>query len=161
MSIVSTGAIVAVTANTILSNTVGSSHAVIQRPRAVTCDPWYACYRSLRPSVAWSSSASSLRGSGDGMARPEKSRKSLVVKRSIMIDRHKTSISLEDDFWNALQEISAAKSVRPSELVAIIDHPREHTNLSSAIRLYVLDYYRSLADRKATSEEAKRNPRQK
>jgi predicted DNA-binding ribbon-helix-helix protein len=77
------------------------------------------------------------------MAEPKKSQKSRVLKRTITIDRHKTSISLEDDFWTALQEISAAKGVRPSELVAIIDHPREHTNLSSAIRLYILDYYRS------------------
>jgi predicted DNA-binding ribbon-helix-helix protein len=66
------------------------------------------------------------------MARPKKdkapvalSQKSSVLKRSIMINRHKTSISVEDDFWNGLQEISAAKGVRPSELVAIIDHPRD------------------------------------
>jgi predicted DNA-binding ribbon-helix-helix protein len=56
-----------------------------------------------------------------------------------MINRHKTSISLKDDFWNALQEISAAQGIRPSALVAIIE-PREHTNLSSA-----LNYYRSRA----------------
>jgi len=62
-----------------------------------------------------------------------------------MIDDHKSSISLEDNFWTALQEISAAKGVRPSELVTTIAHGREHANLSSAIRLYVLDYYRSLA----------------
>jgi predicted DNA-binding ribbon-helix-helix protein len=67
--------------------------------------------------------------------------KSTVVKRSIAIDGHLTSITLEDDFWTALQEISAAKGVRVSELVATIDHGREHANLSSAIRLYVLDYY--------------------
>jgi predicted DNA-binding ribbon-helix-helix protein len=48
-----------------------------------------------------------------------------------------------------------------SELVTTISRGGEHTNLSSAIRLYVLDYYRSLVDWKATSEEAKRNPRQK
>jgi predicted DNA-binding ribbon-helix-helix protein len=86
------------------------------------------------------------------MAGPKKTKgpaaptqNSPVLKRSIMINRHKTSISLEDDFWNALQEISAAQGVRVSELVAIIDQPREHPNLSSAIRLYVLNYYRSKA----------------
>jgi predicted DNA-binding ribbon-helix-helix protein len=86
------------------------------------------------------------------MAEPKKTKaraapgpKSPVIKRSIMINRHKTSISLEDDFWNALQEISAAQGIQPSQLVAIIDQPREHTNLSSAIRLYVLNYYRSRA----------------
>jgi len=58
-----------------------------------------------------------------------------------MIDGHKTSISLEDDFWGALQEISAAQGVRVSELVTTIRHGGEHANLSSAIRLFVLDYY--------------------
>ena len=89
--------------------------------------------------------ASSPRGSGDGMARPRKSQKSLVVKRSIIIGSHKTSISLEDDFWGALQEISAAQGVRVSELVTTISHGGEHANLSSAIRLFVLDYYRQQA----------------
>jgi predicted DNA-binding ribbon-helix-helix protein len=69
--------------------------------------------------------------------------KSTIVKRSIMIGGHQTSITLEDDFWIALREISEAQGVRVSELVATIDHDREHVNLCSAIRLYVLDYYRS------------------
>jgi predicted DNA-binding ribbon-helix-helix protein len=63
------------------------------------------------------------------MDRPKKSRKSLVVKRSIIIDGHKTSVSLEDDFWGALQEISAAQGVRVSELVTTISHGGEHANL--------------------------------
>jgi predicted DNA-binding ribbon-helix-helix protein len=50
----------------------------------------------------------------------------------------------EDDFWVALHEISAAQGVGISELAATIDHGREHANLSSAIRLYILDYYRRL-----------------
>ena len=77
------------------------------------------------------------------MAGPKKSQKSRVLRRPIMIGGHKTSISLEDDFWTALQEISAVKGVMVSKLVATIDHGREHANLSSAIRQYVLDYYRS------------------
>jgi predicted DNA-binding ribbon-helix-helix protein len=86
------------------------------------------------------------------MAGPKKtkapvpaSQKSRVLKRSIIIDGHKTSISLEDDFWNALQEIAAAQGVRPAELITTIDHGRAHANLSSAIRQHVLDYYRSRA----------------
>jgi predicted DNA-binding ribbon-helix-helix protein len=86
-----------------------------------------------------------MAGSKKTKAPAAQSQKSPVIKRSIMINRHKTSISLEDDFWNALQEISAAQGIRVSELVAIIDQPREHTNLSSATRLYVLNYYRSRA----------------
>ena len=55
-----------------------------------------------------------------GSAAP--SQKSKVVKRSVMIDGHQTSVSLEDDFWVALHEISAAQGVGISELAATIDH---------------------------------------
>jgi predicted DNA-binding ribbon-helix-helix protein len=75
--------------------------------------------------------------------RPRKSKqKSQVLKRSMLIDGHKTSISLEDAFWVALQEIAEAQSVRVSELVATINRDREHANLSSAVRLHVLACYR-------------------
>jgi predicted DNA-binding ribbon-helix-helix protein len=73
--------------------------------------------------------------------------KSQIVKRSIVIDRHKTSISLEDTFWTALQEIAEAQDASVPKLVGKIDRDREHANLSSAIRLYVLDYYHRLASK--------------
>ena len=69
--------------------------------------------------------------------------KSPVVKRSIVIAGHKTSVSLEDDFWDALKEIAAGRKATLSEVVANIDASRNQGNLSSAIRLYVLDHYRS------------------
>jgi predicted DNA-binding ribbon-helix-helix protein len=69
--------------------------------------------------------------------------KSPVVKRSIVIAGHKTSVSLEDAFWRGLKEIAAARNVTLSDLVATIDGGRRQGNLSSAIRLFVLDYYRS------------------
>jgi len=69
--------------------------------------------------------------------------KSLVVKRSINIAGHKTSVSLEDAFWNALKEIAGARDASLSDVVAGIDKARELGNLSSAIRLFVLDFYRS------------------
>jgi predicted DNA-binding ribbon-helix-helix protein len=69
--------------------------------------------------------------------------KSPVVKRSIVIAGHKTSVSLEDDFWDALKEIAAGRKATLSEVVANIDASRSQGNLSSAIRLYVLDHYRS------------------
>ena len=75
-----------------------------------------------------------------------KQQKSKVLKRSVEIDDRKTSISLEDAFWTALQEIAAFQNVRPSELIATINRRRDHANLSSAIRLYVLDHYRQLAE---------------
>ena len=74
-----------------------------------------------------------------------KGRKSKVLKRSIVLDGHKTSISLEEDFWTALKEIAATQNAGISELVATVDHGRKHANLSSSLRLYVLDYYQRLA----------------
>lgn len=68
--------------------------------------------------------------------------KSPVVKRSIVIAGHKTSVSLEDAFWVSLKDIAASRNVTLSELVASIDTGRQHGNLSSAIRLFVLDHYR-------------------
>jgi predicted DNA-binding ribbon-helix-helix protein len=69
--------------------------------------------------------------------------KSPVVKRSIVIAGHKTSVSLEDAFWTGLKEIAGGRGMTLSELVAAIDQDRRHGNLSSAIRLFVLDHYRS------------------
>jgi predicted DNA-binding ribbon-helix-helix protein len=69
--------------------------------------------------------------------------KSPVVKRSIVIAGHKTSISLEDAFWKALKDIAIARHATLSDLVASIDHERQHGNLSSAIRLFVLDHYQA------------------
>jgi predicted DNA-binding ribbon-helix-helix protein len=68
--------------------------------------------------------------------------KSLVSKRSIVIAGHKTSISLEDKFWNSLKEIARERGTTLGALVAAIDRDREHSNLSSAIRLFVLGFYR-------------------
>ena len=69
--------------------------------------------------------------------------KSPVVKRSIVIAGHKTSVSLEDAFWRGLKEIAAERNLTLSELVASIDSDRQHGNLSSGIRLFVLDHYRN------------------
>jgi len=71
--------------------------------------------------------------------------KSPVVKRSIVVAGHKTSVSLEEAFWIGMKEISAERGMTLSELVGEIDSQRKQGNLSSAIRLFVLDYYRSLA----------------
>jgi predicted DNA-binding ribbon-helix-helix protein len=68
--------------------------------------------------------------------------KSPVVKRSIVVAGHKTSVSLEDEFWNGLKEIAGGRDTTLSDLVAAIDSGRQLGNLSSAIRLFVLDYYR-------------------
>jgi len=71
--------------------------------------------------------------------------KSTVVKRSIVVGGHKTSVSLEEPFWTSMKEISQQLRVTLSELVSEIDTNRQQSNLSSAIRLFVLDNFKSLA----------------
>ena len=68
--------------------------------------------------------------------------KSQVVKRSIVIAGHKTSVSLEDAFWDALKDIATHQDTTLSDLVAEIDSTRMQGNLSSAIRLFVLENIR-------------------
>ena len=82
--------------------------------------------------------------------------KSPVVKRSIVIAGHKTSVSLEDAFWSALKEIAITRRMTLSDLVGSIDTDRQHGNLSSAIRLFVLDHYqcRTSNDSETTSPPA-------
>jgi len=66
--------------------------------------------------------------------------KSSIVKRSITIDGHKTSVSLEESFWSDLKQIACAEEATLPELVAKIDQTREWGTLSSALRLYVLEH---------------------
>jgi predicted DNA-binding ribbon-helix-helix protein len=75
----------------------------------------------------------------------EKRRASAIVKRSIAIAGHETSISLENAFWKALRQIAEVRSVTLSALVSQIDNERRHDNLSCAIRLFVLDYVQKLS----------------
>jgi predicted DNA-binding ribbon-helix-helix protein len=71
--------------------------------------------------------------------------KSAIAKRSVVLDHHKTSISLEDDFWNGVREIADRKKIKLAELLAQIDAERNHSNLSSAIRVFVLNEMRAQA----------------
>ena len=71
--------------------------------------------------------------------------KSPVVKRSIVVAGHKTSVSLEEAFWNGMKEISVERNMTLSELVGEIDSKRQLGNLSSAIRLFVLDHFKTRA----------------
>ncbi len=80
--------------------------------------------------------------------------KSPVVKRSIVIAGHKTSVSLEDAFWKGLKEIAGSRNLTLSDLVSAIDSDRRHGNLSSAIRLFVLDHYRGQTDGRAEAPSA-------
>jgi predicted DNA-binding ribbon-helix-helix protein len=75
--------------------------------------------------------------------------KSLITKRSIVITGHRTSVSVEDAFWESLKEIAKQRNEGLAQLVGSIDADRQHTNLSSAIRLYVLGFYRDQHQRGA------------
>ena len=90
--------------------------------------------------------------------------KSSVIKRSIVINGQRTSISLEDAFWTTLKDIAHERRVTLSHLVASIDTKRRQlTNLSSAIRLFVLEFYKEqlarLEQREMPVEQAKRRKR--
>lgn len=67
--------------------------------------------------------------------------KSAIVKRSIILSGHKTSISLEDAFWDGLKDIADARKVSVASLVHDIDASRGENNLSSAVRQFVLGRY--------------------
>lgn len=68
-----------------------------------------------------------------------------IRKRSIAINGHKTSISLEDAFFSALKEITKQRGSTLAEIITEVDRTRAPGNLSSALRLFVLDFYRSRA----------------
>jgi predicted DNA-binding ribbon-helix-helix protein len=69
--------------------------------------------------------------------------KSPVVKRSIVVGGHKTSVSLEEAFWKGMKEIASSRHLTLSDMVTAIDSGRASANLSSAVRLFVLDRYRA------------------
>jgi predicted DNA-binding ribbon-helix-helix protein len=74
--------------------------------------------------------------------KPSRPLKSSIAKRSIVIDCSKTSVSLEDRFWEALREIATERGTTLTGLVRSIDPDRRKPNLSSAIRVFVLGHYR-------------------
>lgn len=75
--------------------------------------------------------------------------KSPVVKRSVVVAGLKTSVSQEEAFWDALKEISRIRNTTLSGLIGEIDRNRHGSNLSSAIRVFVLEYFKTRA---ATAE---------
>jgi predicted DNA-binding ribbon-helix-helix protein len=71
---------------------------------------------------------------------PGPAMKSRIVKRSIKIVGRQTSVSLEDEFWNALKKIAITQEISLGDLVLKIDNNRGDRGLSSAIRVYVRNY---------------------
>jgi predicted DNA-binding ribbon-helix-helix protein len=89
--------------------------------------------------------AAALSGGGNAM-------KSSVTKRSVILTGHKTSVSLEDEFWKGLREIAHMRGMSASELITDINADRQNANLSSAIRLFVLAFYRDQIDSHVSRE---------
>jgi predicted DNA-binding ribbon-helix-helix protein len=71
--------------------------------------------------------------------------KSPVIKRSIIVGGHKTSVSLEEAFWSGMKDIAGQRGNTLSDLVSEIDGNRQQGNLSSAIRLFVLAHFKGRA----------------
>lgn len=69
-----------------------------------------------------------------------------MEKRSFTIAGHRTSIALEPDFWRGLEAMAVERSLSLAGLVREIDETRQTTNLSSAIRLAILGFYRTRAE---------------
>jgi len=83
--------------------------------------------------------------------------KSAVAKRSVVIGGHKTSVSLEEPFWNEVRNIAEANRISVSNLLQKIDDERKNANLSSAIRVYVLQHVREQARELANASNAARS----
>jgi predicted DNA-binding ribbon-helix-helix protein len=81
--------------------------------------------------------------------------KSAVIKRSIVLDGHKTSVSLENEFWDGLREIAGRENTTLAMLVGQIDHERDSCNLSSAIRVFVFNNFRARLDGRVPEQSLK------
>ena len=86
------------------------------------------------------------------MKRKRRLAASRVQKRTIRIGGRNSSIGLEDAFWLPLKAIAAREGIPVAALVDRIDADRDHANLSSTLRLFVLDHYRRLAKAKSSAK---------
>ena len=84
-----------------------------------------------------------------------KAMKSQVIKRSIVRDGHKTSVSLENEFWDGLREIAARENTTLASLVGKIDHARDSCNLSSSIRVFVFTHFRARVGSQESDQDRK------
>ena len=83
---------------------------------------------------------------------------SLVNKRSIVIGGHKTSVSLEEAFWKSLREIAHERNEPLSHLVSGIDANRLNANLSSAIRVFILEFYKGRSSQQSQAFQQREIP---
>lgn len=84
---------------------------------------------------------------------------STVTKRSIVLMGHKTSVSLETEFWDGLRKIAYTQKTKLTDLLQQIDKGRNGGNLSSAIRVFVFNSLRADSPRSSTIDEEKSKDR--
>ena len=77
---------------------------------------------------------------------------SRIIKRSLIVGGHKTSVSLEDVFWEEFRSIARERGISLSQLAGSIDSDRQHANLSSALRLFVFGHRRTQAEDNANTQ---------
>jgi predicted DNA-binding ribbon-helix-helix protein len=82
--------------------------------------------------------------------------KSPIIKRSVVIHGHKTSVSLEQPFWDAFRDLAEGERISTSALLRKVDAERNNSNLSSAIRVFVLRRIRELAEARAPQQAEER-----
>jgi predicted DNA-binding ribbon-helix-helix protein len=83
---------------------------------------------------------------------------STIVKHSIVLAGHKTSITLEDGFWDGLHVIAQNENITIATLIARIDRQRIGCNLSSSIRLFVLHYFKALSQMSSSKAPSDLSP---
>ena len=83
---------------------------------------------------------------------------SVNIKRSIVRNGQKTSVSLENEFWEGLRQIADAQKSKVSALVQLIDRERTNRNLSSAIRIFVFNHFRERQTGERASQAAGLSP---
>jgi predicted DNA-binding ribbon-helix-helix protein len=90
-------------------------------------------------------------------ARKKHAAQVAAIKRSVNVDGHRTSLSLENEFWDGLREVARHKNLTVSALVATIASGRDRNNLSSAVRVFVFNHFRTLGGQKILSNEPGRD----
>ena len=82
--------------------------------------------------------------------------KSSIIKRSVVIHGHKTSVSLEQPFWDAFRDLAEGERISTSALLRKVDAERHQSNLSSAIRVFVLRRMREMIDGRPPQHDGER-----
>jgi predicted DNA-binding ribbon-helix-helix protein len=92
--------------------------------------------------------------------RPQEPTPSSLVIRNVVVAGHRTSVRLEPSMWDALHDIARHLQLTIHDLVTVIDRDRTASSLTAAIRVYIVDFYRSAAALPAVQEQQPRRAAQ-